>query len=165
MDGNLYNICLKLDALRASEFEIGGPASPIPMPSSSRPNSEPASDNGRRSRDRPRNDKQKKMSKTARNPSSPPSSAGNSRHPSRDQNRREAFGKENSALKKQKSIYGQADPRSTKGKDRTAKVRVAGKSNAKGGSIKCTPSYVLRQPFLRGSLRSPHPFARRPPAV
>jgi hypothetical protein len=51
--------------------------------------------------------------------------------------------------------------------DRTAKVRVAGKSNAKGGSIKCTPSYVLRQPFLRGSLRSPHPFcaarfARRP---
>jgi len=133
VDGNLYHICLKLDALRASEFEIGGPASPIPMPSSSRPNSEPASDNGRRSRNRPR---KKKMSQSSRNPSSPPSSAGDSRHPSRDQNRKEAFGKaqkttknindhekENSSLKKVKNVYGQADPRSTKGKDRIAKSK------------------------------------------
>jgi len=134
VDGNFYHICLKLDALRASDFEIGGPTSPIPMPSSSRPNSEPASDNGRRSRDKPR--RKNKMYQSSRNPSSPPSSADGSRHPSRDTSRKEAFGKkstkkmnehekENSSMKKVKNVYGQADPRSTKGKDRTSKVKKA----------------------------------------
>ena len=119
VDGNCYHICLKLDALRASEFEIGGPASPVPMHGSStgsRPSSEPANDSGRRSRE------------------GPPSSAGSSRKVESREQMKEAFTKkessgrldfdsekENSTIKKIKGVYSQHDPRSQKGKEKSAR--------------------------------------------
>ena len=148
VDGNCYQVCLKLDALRASGFEIGGPGDDAPPQDfSSRPTSEPASD-GRRSRQAKKPNKNAQTynaDSNAYNDSAPPSSAGSVR-PNNDKMRdsltnREAFldkptmpgptthssldEKENTTgsknLKKVKNIYEQADPRSKKSKGKNKK--------------------------------------------
>ena len=123
VDGNCYHACLKLDALRASDFEIGGPNSPVPhhgLKHESRPSSVPGGS------DEPRNSRSKeiKANKTGGH-ISPPSTAGSKRSiPSR-----EAFA-EPKNLKKANKVYSQADPRSRKGKDKTAKSKRASDINA-----------------------------------
>ena len=124
MDGNCYHACLKLDALRASDFEIGGPNSPVPQHGiryKSRPSSEPG--------DKPPNirSKRNKANKTGGH-LSPPSTAGSKRSvPSR-----EAFAepREPKNMKKTSKVYSQADPRSKKGKDKPAKSKRANDMNA-----------------------------------
>ncbi|GMH51794.1 hypothetical protein TL16_g01087 [Triparma laevis f. inornata] len=108
VDGNCYQICLKLDALRSSDFEIGGPASPVPQHGikyENRPMSE--GDGGVSKR------KNKKANKTG-GLNSPPSSAGSSK---RSVPSREAF-VEPKNLKKANKVYMAADPRSKKGREK-----------------------------------------------
>ncbi|GMH66148.1 hypothetical protein TrST_g11447 [Triparma strigata] len=109
VDGNCYQICLKLDALRSSDFEIGGPASPVPQHGirhESRPVSEGDGGVGGKR-------KNKKANKTG-GLNSPPSSAGSSK---RSIPSREAFA-EPKNLKKANKVYMSADPRSKKGREK-----------------------------------------------
>jgi len=103
VDGNCYAVCLKLDALRGGEFELGGPTSPVP-----------GLDRGK---------KGKKSRPNSRPTSEPGGSRGGSKRGARDHeasppNSREAFPDvdDNEGIRKTKAIYSQTDPRSKKGR-------------------------------------------------